>query len=180
MSVLDVVLVLIIATVAALGAQRRFTGLLIGVGGAIALRPLLVLAELNPWLALVGALLVGLGLALLGRHVLQISGVPGVVASTAGGIGGAILGVAVVLTLVTSLPIGRSHFNPNELVYPPDTLPASVRPAIGRSALVAIGREVLFAPLLTGQAALPPQRAAVIDALHWWIVVGEPWRAPPS
>ncbi|MBA2666357.1 MAG: hypothetical protein H0U69_04910 [Trueperaceae bacterium] len=178
MSILDVVLVLTIATVAALGAQRRFTGLLVGVGGAIALRPLLILADLNPWLALVGALLVGLGLALLGRHVLQISGVPGPVAATAGGVGGAILGIAVVLTLVTSLPIGRSAFNPNELVYPPDTLPASVRPAVQRSALVAVGREVLFAPLLTGQAALPRERAVIIGALHRWIVVGEPWRTP--
>lgn len=178
MTVLDVVLVLLIATVAALGAQRRFTGLLVGFGGATAIRPLLVLADLNPWLALLGALLVGLGLALLGRQVLQISRVPGAVASTAGGVGGALLGIALVLTLVTSMPIERSPFNANELVYPPDTLPASFRTVIKRSAFVAVGREVLFAPLLTDSAALPRERAFVIDALHRWIVVGEPWRTP--
>ena len=178
MSVLDIVLVLTVAVVAALGAQRRLTGLLVGLGGALALRPLLILADLNPWLALVGALLVGLGLALLGRQVLQLSRVPGVVAGVAGGIGGAVLGVAIVISLVTSLPIQRSPFNPNELVYPPDTLPAAVRPAVQRSALVGVGREVLFAPLLNGASALSRERAVVVDALHRWIVIGEPWREP--
>jgi hypothetical protein len=178
MSVLDLALVLVIATVAGLGAQRRLTGLLVGVGGALALRPLLLLADLNPWLALVGALLVGLALALLGRHVLQLTQAPGVVSSVAGGVGGAVLGVAIVLTLVTSLPIQRSPFNPNELVYPPDTLPPAIRLQVQRSAFVAVGREVLFAPLLTGPAAIPRERAFVVDALHRWLVVGEPWRLP--
>jgi hypothetical protein len=41
-----------------------------------------------------------------------------------------------------------------------------------------VGREILFAPLLTGQAALPRERAFVVDALHRWIVIGEPWRRP--
>jgi hypothetical protein len=178
MSILDVVLVLVIATLCALGAQRRLTGLLIGVGGALALRPLLILADLNPWLALVGALLVGLGLALLGRQVLQVSTAPGALTSVAGGFGGAVLGVALVLALVTSLPIQRSPFNPNELVYPPDTLPSFARPAIHGSTFVSVGRDVLFAPLLTGSSALPQGRAVVVDALHRWIVVGEPWRLP--
>jgi hypothetical protein len=178
MSILDVVLVLVIATLCALGAQRRLTGLLIGVGGALALRPLLILADLNPWLALVGALLVGLGLALLGRQVLQVSTAPGALTSVAGGFGGAVLGVALVLALVTSLPIERSPLNPSGLVYPPQSLPAFAQPAIRDSTFVSVGRDVLFAPLLTGPAALPPGRAVVVDALHRWIVVGEPWRLP--
>jgi hypothetical protein len=178
MSVLDVLLVLVIATVAALGAQRRLTGLLIGLGGAVALRPLLTLAELNAWLALVGALLVGLGLALLGRQVLQVSNAPGLLTSLAGGFGGAVLGLVLVLALVTSMPIQRDPLNPSALIYPPTTLPAAIQPAVKDSAFVSVGREILFAPLLVGPAAIAPERALVIDALHRWIVVGEPWRVP--
>lgn len=176
MSVLDLALVLIVAALAALGAQRRLSGLLVGIGGVAALHPLLVLADLNPWLGLLGGLLVGLGLALLGRHVLQLARVTGPGAAVAGGIGGAAIGVAVVLTLVTSLPVGRSPLNPNELTYPPQTLPVVVRPVVQRSALVAVGHDVLFAPLLSGRERMTPERSAVVDALHRWLVVGEPWR----
>ena len=178
MSVLDVVLVLTVATVAALAWQRRLVGLLVGVGGALALRPLLLLADMNPWLALAGALLVGLALALLGRLFLPGTSLQGAWTYLAGGLGGAVLGALVVLTLVTSLPIQRDALNPNQLRYPPQDLPAAVRPAIERSLLMQLGREVLFAPLLAQQENRSPERNAVMSALHGWVVVGEPWRRP--
>lgn len=178
MTVLDLLLVLTVATTAALGSQRRLTGLLVGLGGAVALRPLLVLADLNPGLALIGALLVGLGLAFIGRHLLQLAQVPGLAARVAGGVGGGLLGLAVVLTLVTSMPIERNPLSPSELVYPPrDSLPNGVRQVVHGSSLVAVGREVLFAPLLPA-GSLPQERASLVDALHRWVIVGEPWRRP--
>ena len=178
MTVLDALLVLTVATVAGLAAQRRLVGLVVGAGGVLALRPLLLLAEGNPWLGLAGALLVGLALALAGRLLLPGTASQGAWTYVAGGLGGAALGVLIVLTLVTSLPIQRDALNPNQLRYPPQDLPSSVRPAVERSMLVQLGREVLFAPLLAQQEARAPERNAVMNALHGVVVVGEPWRRP--
>ncbi len=178
MTVIDVTLVLTAATLAALGAQRRLVGLTVGLGGALALRPLLLLADMNPWLGLLGAMLVGLALALVARLLLPNAGGTGLATKVAGGLGGALLGAAVVLMLVTSLPVQRDALNPNQLRYPPNSLPAGVRPAVERSALVQLGREVLFAPLLAAQDPVSPQRTAVTGGLHGWVVTREPWRMP--
>ncbi len=176
MTAVDVTLVLTVATIAALAAQRRLVGLLVGVGGAIVLRPLLLLGDMNPWLGLFGALLVGLGLALVGRLLLPGGGGSGWLVRVVGGGSGAILGVAVALTLVTSLPIERDALNPNQLKYPPRDLPSVARPSIEGSLIMQFGREVLFAPLLATQEPRSPERAALARALHGWVVVGEPWR----
>ena len=176
MSVLDVLLVLTVATVVGLASQRRLVGLLVGVGGAVALRPLLILADANPWLGLAGALLAGLALALTGRLLLPGTRSQSAWTYVAGGVGGAALGAAIVLTLVTSLPIQRDALNPNQLRYPPRDLPSSVRPIVDGSTLVQVGREVLFAPLLVQQDVRSPERHAVMNALHGWVIVGEPWR----
>ena len=176
MTVLDVALVLTAALVAALAIQRRMGGLMVGLGGAIVLRPLLLLGDMNPWLGIFGALLVGLGLARVGRLLLPGAGGTGLWPRIAGGVGGAALGVAIVLTLVTSLPIGRDALNPNQLRYPPNDLPASVRPVVERSVLMQLGREVLFAPLLVSQEPRSNGRTSVMNALHGWVVTGEPWR----
>lgn len=178
MNVLDVVLVLTVATVVGLAWQRRLVGLMVGVGGALALRPLLLLADANPWLGVAGGLLVGLALALIGRLLLPGTSSQSAWTYPAGGLGGAVLGVALLLTLVTSLPIQREALNPNQLRYPPQDIPVAVRSLVDRSLLMQLGREVLFAPLLAQQEARSPQRNAVMGTLHGWVVVGEPWRRP--
>jgi hypothetical protein len=175
MTPIDVALALTLATLAALGAQRRWNGLVVGLGAALALRPLLLLADRNPWLGLLGALLVGLALALLGRLVLPPGGNK-LVARIAGGLGGAVLGAAVVLLLVTSLPIQRDPLNPNQLRYPSAALPSALRPTVEGSVLVRLGREVLFAPLLAAQEPRSNGRTAIAAGLHDWVVTGEPWR----
>ena len=177
MTWIDASLVLTVAAVTGLAAERRLMGLLVGLGGLAALRPLLVLADLNPWLALVAALLVGLALALLGRHVLQLARVPGRLARVGGAIGGFVLGLALVLALVTSLPVERNPVEPSLIYYPPRELPAVVRQAVAGSAAVAVGRSVLLHPLLVAQGAVPDGQIALFDMLHRWFVVGEPWRA---
>lgn len=180
MTWIDAALVLTIAAVVALAAERRLSGLLLGLGGALALRPLLVLASLNPWLALVAALLVGLGLALVGRHVLQLARVPGPFTRVAGGFGGLVLGTALTLALVTSLPIQRNPVEPGLIYYPPRDLPGSVQQAVTGSAAVAVGRSVLLYPLLSAQGAIPEGQEPVLALLHQWFVVDEPWRIVAS
>lgn len=177
MSWIDVALVLTIAALTAVASERRLSGLLVGVGGVLALRPLLALASLNPWLALVAALLVGLALALVGRHVLQLALVPGPLTRIAGGLGGFALGTALTLALVTSLPIQRNPVEPGLIYYPPRDLPPMVQGAVTGSAAVGVGRSVLLYPLLEAQGAVPEGREFVLATLHRWFVVDEPWRA---
>lgn len=177
MTWIDAALVLTVAALVGLAAERRLLGALVGIGGALALRPLLVLADLNPWLALVAALLVGLALALLGRHVLPLARVPGTAARVAGGFGGLVLGVALVLALVTSLPIQRDVVERGVIYYPPNDLPRAVQGAVTRSAAVDLGKSVLLHPLLEAQGAVAEGDARVLALLHRWFVVGEPWRA---
>jgi uncharacterized membrane protein YeaQ/YmgE (transglycosylase-associated protein family) len=176
MTWVDLTLVLTVAAATALAAERRLAGMLVGLGAVLALRPLLLVAQLNPWLGLVGALLVGLVLALIGRQLLPLARVSGWATRLAGGVGGAALGIAIVTTLVTSLPIQRNPVEPGLIYYPPRDLPPPLQQAVAESELVTWGRSVLLFPLLDAQGAIPGSQRATLAAFHGWFVVGEPWR----
>jgi len=180
MTWIDIALMLTVAAATSLAAERRLAGLLIGLGAVVALRPLLLLTALNPWLGLVGAFAIGLVLALIGRHVLPLARVSGWAARIAGGFGGALLGVAIVVTLVTSLPIQRNPVEPGLIYYPPRDLPPALQRAVADSELVGWGRSVLLYPLLDAQGAVAADRRPAVAALHAWFIVGEPWRADPG
>ena len=177
MSWLDPVFAILVGTLTAFGAARRLTGLWVGVGGALLLRPLLGVASGNPVVGLVAALLAGLALGLVGRNLLAGLRTGAWWQRTMGALGGAVLGVALVLAIVTSLPIQRSPFDPNQLWYPPRDLPELVQGAALRSWTVSVGRDVLLYPLLEAQGAVPEGQAVLLRGLHRWLVVGEPWRA---
>lgn len=175
MSWLDLVLVAVVAAVTALGAHRRLSGFFVGLGGVLLLRPLLVLAHANPFLALVAALLAGLGLSMLGRRLVQQNrGAAGWMRAL-GGFGGLALGLALLLSLVTSLPIQRNPANPSELFYPPRNLPSPVSSAVLDSRLVLLGRDILFYPLLDKQGSVDAGQQRLMRGLHRLFVVGEPW-----
>ncbi len=174
MSWLDLILVAVVATLTALGAERRLAGFFVGVGGVLLLRPLLLLGHASPFLALVAALLAGLGLSLVGRRLFrqQRGGQP--LMRALGGVGGFALGVALVLSLATSLPIQRNEAT-NELYYPPRDLPVPVSAAVRRSQMVLLGRDILLYPLLEMQGDVPAGEQRVLRGLHRLFVVGEPW-----
>jgi len=175
MSWLDLVLVAVVAAVTALGAHRRLSGFFVGLGGVLLLHPLLVLAHANPFLALVAALLAGLGLSMLGRRLFRQNRGAVMLMRALGGIGGLALGLALMLSLVTSLPIQRNPANPSELFYPPRNLPTSVSGAVLDSRLVLLGRDILFYPLLNKQGGADAGQQRLMGGLHRLFVVGEPW-----
>lgn len=177
MTWLDGVLLLIVAATTAVAAERRIAGLVVGVGGALALRPLLLLAGLQPWLGLVAALVAGLALALVGRQLLPAAPRYAAWPRLLGGVGGAVLGFAIVLTLVTALPIQRNPVEPGLIYYPPRDLPASLQRTVAESSLVAFGRSVLLFPLLDPRGGIATAERPVVSTLHAWTVVGEPWRS---
>lgn len=128
MSWIDGVFALLLAGMTAFGAHRRLTGLWVGVGGVLLLRPVLGLAAASPWVGLAAALGGGVLLGLVGRHLFVEARTGRVWQRVLGGLGGASLGAALVLAIAVSLPIQRSPFDPNQLYYPPRDLP----PGAGR------------------------------------------------
>ncbi|MBX3142957.1 MAG: hypothetical protein KF813_04315 [Trueperaceae bacterium] len=171
---IDLVLVLVIASLVALGANRRLIGLFVGVGALLLMRPLLSLGQGNPWFSIAVAFVCGLALALLARKLVAPGKGPELVFKIAGGFGGLLLGSAMVLALVTSLPIERPASNPGVIYYPPRTVGARLHGALEKSPLVTLGKSILLHPLLA-DAEGSPQAQRVLSSLHTWLVVGEPW-----
>ncbi len=174
MNWVDLIFILIIAAVTALAAQRRLPGLVIGFGGVLLFRPLLLLAQISAPVALVLALLLGLGLGFVLRfygHKWYLGNVTG---SLLGGLGGFLLSLTLVLALVTALPIGRDLNN--RIVYPPRTLPLGGA-AVAHSTFGELGRDILLYPLLERQGLVPPEQRSVLARLHGFFVVGRPWES---
>lgn len=171
MSWLDVVLLGVVALLVALGAKRRLSGLVVGVGALLLFRLLLGVFGSSVWVGLAFALLAGLLLGLLGRSLSAARRASPRLASVLGGVGGGLLGLLLVLAVVTSLPIER-NIN-DQIVYPPQRLPLSLRGAVTASAAVDLGRDILLYPLLV-EAGMR-ERSGILEGLHGFFVVGEPW-----
>lgn len=171
---LDALLTVAVAVFVAVGVEKKLIGFFVGVGGVVALRPLLGLGQANPALAVALGLGLGVALGLLGRRLVAPGRGPVVLFKVMGGFGGLLLGLALVASLVTSLPIQRNAANPREIFYPPRAAPAVLLGAFQRSPLIAAGRAILLYPLLpSDDFGAGEQR--VYGALHDWLVVGEPW-----
>ena len=117
MSWIDFALVLALISIAALGAERRLSGFLVGIGGVLLLRPLLFLADVNPFMALVVALAAGLGLSLIGRRIGNQRRGRSWFFRLLGGLGGLALGTVLVLSLATTFPLQINATG--QIVYPP-------------------------------------------------------------
>ena len=170
----DVLLVVVFATFVAAGAHRKLIGFFVGVGGVLVVRVLLGVGQSNPWLAAALGLALGVALGLLGRRLYN----PGRGAmwpfQVLGGVGGGLLGLALVVALITSLPLQRNPANTAEIFYPPRNLPPSIASTLQSSPLITMGRTILFYPLLPEEQFSAAQQRAY-GALHAWLVVGEPW-----
>jgi len=171
---LDVLLTLVVAVFVAVGVEKKLIGFFVGVGGVVALRALQGVWQSNPALAIALGVALGVGLGLLGRRLVAPGRGPVLLFKVMGGFGGLVMGLALVATLVTSLPIQRNAANPREIFYPPRDAPASLQAVIQRSPLIAAGRAILLYPLLPADSFGAGEQR-VYGALHRWIVVGEPW-----
>ena len=173
---LDPVFGLAIGVLIAACANRRWVGALVGFGAVVMVRPVLGLTHEAPWLAVLAMAAGGLVLALFARGALAGGRDGDLFRRVVGGAGGLALGTTLVLATVISLPIQRSPFDPNQLYYPPRDLPPIVQDAVLNSWAVGVGRDVLLFPLLDAQRSVPDGRRDVVQALHRWLVIGEPWR----
>lgn len=173
MTWIDIVLVLLFAVFIALGAERRLAGLVLGVGGVLLFRPLLVLASASPLLAVAAALAAGLVLAVAARYLSRRRRFTSAPFALGGGIGGGLLGALLVLSVLVSLPLERN--DSGQLIYPPEQLPAVLAPAVRDSRLLREGRDILLYPLLDRQGDISATRRPLLRALHAYLVVEEPW-----
>lgn len=173
MSWFDILLVLSFSALIALGVQRRLMGLVVGLGAVLLFRPLLIVLNGSPYIALVFALIAGLLLGLGSRFFLVRRVGTGLPFQILGGIGGTLLGCLLVLSVVTSLPIER---NVNQqIVYPPNSLPKVVSSAVRKSRFVTIGRGILLYPLLEPSSNFSGGTKFVYKNLHDFLVIGKPW-----
>ncbi len=170
---IDVVLVLMVAITTALGAKRRLVGLVVGAGAVLLLRPLMVVGSRDPWVALAAALVGGILLALIGQRLVSPALRQRWPGTVLGGLGGLMLGLAMLVALVVSLPIERSPANQNALIYPPSNAPLGLSEVFKRSPTVRMGRTILFYPLLEEPDA--EYERTLYQGLRSWFVVGEPW-----
>lgn len=180
MSWIDLALVLALGSLTALASERRLAGFFVGIGAILLLRPLLLLAAINPFLALVVALAAGLGLSLLGRRLGTEGRRRGLLYRILGGVGGMALGVGLILSLATAFPL---QFNATgQIVYPPryqgevePKMPSAYGPlseAVNGSLLIGTGKSILLYPLLEDQIT---SGNGILRGLHSYLVVGEPW-----
>lgn len=174
---IDAVLVLVLAVATAYGARRRMIGLVVGVGAVLLLKPLLVVSTRSPMLALAAALLGGVLLALLSQRMSSQTLRQRWPTMVAGGVGGFLLGAAMVTALVTALPIERAASDSRSIYYPPVNAPLGLSSALQRSPLVnQYGRTVVLLPLLSpadqGNSAV---ERAVYQGLRTWFVASDPW-----
>ncbi|MFO7547166.1 MAG: hypothetical protein R6W77_16870 [Trueperaceae bacterium] len=171
----DAVLVVLVAVLTALGAKKQWVGLVVGLGGLVLLRPLLVIGSQDPWIAIAAGFLGGILLGVLARR-LSVTGRGTARPETVlGGIGGLALGMMLMASLVTSLPIQRNPANEREIFYPPRDAPTSLAQVFQRSPLVTAGRGILLYPLLDTATTMSDAEARLYGGLHALLVVGEPW-----
>lgn len=174
MSWIDLVLVLVFASLTALGAERRLSGLTVGLGGAIAFRPILALAGASPYAALGMALAVGLLLGFAARRVTVRTRAYLPLTSVLGALGGGAMGLLTVLALTTALPLGRDL--EGRIVYPPRDVAPAITSALQGSRLIEVGFDILLYPLLEPQEGQYGQAEKVVyGALHGLFVHGAPW-----
>ena len=168
---IDILLPLLWLFVVVVSAQRGLVGLIAGLAGAVFIKPLLLLASFSAPLALVVALLLGFLVTLLVRPFPSLSYRQPRWGYLLGALGGAVLGTALIVTLLVSLPMGRDL---NGAVrYPDEEMPFSA--LFERSRLVAFGRAILLYPLLEQSGDVSPESRGVLSALHTMFVVGQPW-----
>jgi MFS family permease len=179
MSWFDIFLLASVAAFTALGAKRKLTGLIVGVGSVLLYRVLISIADQNTTgliIAIVMAVLAGVLFGMIGRaSVLKQRGLE-LPLTIAGGVGGFLAGLLLVGALITSLPIEK-RFD-GAIVYPPTstTVGTLLGPAVNSSQLVKVGRSILLYPLLAEDTTqLPASQRGMYSALHALFVVGQPW-----
>lgn len=172
---IDISAIVTLAACVALFFHKRWLGVVIGLGGILLLQPLRILAELNPLLALIAALVMTIIMAFLGLYLNSRNLLDEIIERILGGISGFLFGLVVVLALASSFPVGLN--SQGSLLYP-DKMPVAVQVAAKNSLLMKIGSDTALyqAYELYNQTSLiKSANVSFIRFLHSLFVEEDPW-----
>lgn len=135
----DVLLVVLMAGTIVIGARRGVAGLVAGVA-MLFLWPLLsILGQLEALLGFFLALAGGWAIGLLARYAYAtgiVNATSDLARTLLGGLGGALMGAALVVVLALSFPITSTpSAGQGAFAYPSDALPTWLRQGVDRSAI---------------------------------------------
>jgi hypothetical protein len=132
---LDLVLAVLLAGVVVLGARRGLIGLVTGLISLLLWLVVNVFGGFHPLLGFVLALLFGAGVAWVGRNLLNelVQNLSDIANHAAGGVGGLILGLCLIFTLVLSFPTSLN--TEKAPVYPSVSLPIWLGEAVSGSSI---------------------------------------------
>jgi hypothetical protein len=169
----DIFLVLLIATITALGIKRRLVGAIMGLAALPLIRIFMIID--NPWIGIPMSLLAGVLVGFLGRAALLHRRGLEVPSMVLGGLGGFLTSLLFVGLMITSLPINYDKIN-NTYIYPPKyNLSPLLAQTFQGSQLVGVGRDILLYPLLDKAGQIPAGQRGPYKVLHSFLVVGQPW-----
>ncbi|MEZ4605492.1 MAG: hypothetical protein R2865_01450 [Deinococcales bacterium] len=134
-----------------------------------------MLSQTNGFLALIIAIIVGLGLAILAQILAVRLRPQKTMAMLLGGLGGFLFGLALVFTIIVSLPI-ELNVN-NEVIYPAN-MPTAIGNAVASSKLVQLGRDIVLYEIyeeykITQQ--ITSAAPAFVKQMHGLLVMDRPW-----
>jgi hypothetical protein len=135
MSWLDVVLMVVLAGITVVGMKRGLLALVTGLLGLLLWLVVNVFGGIHPLVGFVMALGFGAGMAWFGRSWLSglMQNLSDIANQAAGGVGGFVLGLCLVCTLVLSFPRSYNPIN-QRYSYPSVSLPIWLSEAVVRSA----------------------------------------------
>ncbi|MDR9391341.1 MAG: hypothetical protein RI554_04855 [Trueperaceae bacterium] len=173
MNAIDVALAGAAGLLVALAATHGRVGALHALVAVLALAPLVRLAQVSALAATgLAALLAASAALAAGRRSARRRA--GRRAKRAwGAVGGALLGVAFVVSVATAYPAARSAFDPDVVVYPAPRLDRATGGRLAEAWTTGVGRDIVFAPLLAAAGDAP---SPIARALHAAWVGDTPWR----
>lgn len=175
MSWLDIFFAVTLAGCIGLSAHKRLSGLFIGIGGALLLRPLLSLAGINDFIALLAALLVGAILAVAARSIAPKLSFNATVFKALGAAGGLVFGVALILALAVSFPLDKQPQGNYHFFH--QSGPRFLADAATQSQIVKLGRYALFYEFYDDAQNAIPQDVnwSMVGLINRFFVVQLPW-----
>lgn len=172
---LDYTLIVLVATIAGLFARRKLAGLVVGIAAIVLIKPLLMLGQINLWLALGVALIASIIVAFLGQFLNDKDPFPYSLQSLLGGVGGLLFGMSMLFALVTALPLDIVN---GQIIYPSNVGRTPVSLAIEDSQLVNIGRDILLYDVYVMnnlRQSINTANPDFVETMNGYLVAGEPW-----
>lgn len=172
---LDYSLILLVAAITGLFAKRKLAGFVVGIAAILLIKPLLMLGQQNPIIAIVVGIVASIVLAFLGQFLNDKDPFAPSLQMLLGSVGGFLFGLSMLFALVTALPLNIVN---GQIIYPSDVGRNAASLAIEDSQLVNIGRDILLYDVYVMnnlRSSINTASPDFVETLNSYLVAGEPW-----